>query len=173
MKRLSSGFLQKNTISQKPSLIAVAGKKSNIITTMVGQQNREPTNNGSSEPISFTRDDWRMKVDARNKTDESKVAGLEEQLRIVRDKLAVMETEKESIERKLKSKEEANDVLESQLADILSSQDTLKCDLLARNEEVRQRNSNVVRSDIELGDKQRKLEDAVNAAIEAENRSST
>ena len=41
VKRLSSGFQQKNTISQKPSLVAVAGKKSNIITTMVGQQNRE------------------------------------------------------------------------------------------------------------------------------------
>ena len=54
------------------------------------------------------------------------------------------------------------------MADILSSQETLKCDLLARNEEVRQRNSNVVRLDIELGDKERKLEDAVNAAIEAE-----
>lgn len=168
MKRLSSGFLQKQTISQKPSLIAVPTKKSNIVTTMVGQQNSEPTRNGSSEPISFTRDDWRKKVDARNKMDESKVAGLEEQLKIVNDKLAVIETEKESIERKLKSKEEANDVLESQLADILSSQEILKCDLFARNEEVRQRNSNVVRLDIELGDKERKLEDAANAAIEAE-----
>ena len=107
-------------------------------------------------------------MDARNKMDESKVTGLEERLRIVSDKLAVIETEKESLERKLKSKEEANDVLESKLAEMLSSQDTLKCDLLARNEEVRQRNSNVVRLDIELGDKERKLEDATNAAIEAE-----
>ena len=102
MKRLSSDSSYKQNVISPPALalIAVAGKKSNIITTMVGQKNSEPTWNRSSVvSISFTRDDWRMKVDARNKIDESKVAGLEEQLRIVRDELAVMETDKESIER--------------------------------------------------------------------------
>ena len=91
MKRLSSDSSYKQNVISPPALalIAVAGKKSNIITTMVGQKNSEPTWNRSSEPISFTRDDWRMKVDARNKIDESKVVGLEEQLRIVRDELAV------------------------------------------------------------------------------------
>lgn len=168
VKRLSTftGFVPKCSAARKPSLsvntgvTAIPVRKHNVVTALMEQQTMD-CRGDTGESATVSKESW------SNFREDTKGA-LEQQLRNVTNKLAVSERETENLERKLKATQAANEALESKVAELTISQDAIKEDILARNEEVRQRNSNVMRLDCELSEKEKRLEHAVNATIEAE-----
>ena len=110
--------------------------------------------------------DWRQQVD--NRKAGNMVEELKDQLRTAKDNLAAKDADLEDVKRKYEVSKAAREELEVRLEAVTADQATARLDVCARVEEVRVRTSDVVRLDQEVAVKERRLEEALNSAIEAE-----
>ena len=153
--KLRSPFLTpaQPTFSRAP-FPAAKDKKANVTTVI--QKQRE----GQLK-------DWRSKL--QQKEEEQKMPNnSEEQLKECKADLVKKDLELEEVNRKLTSALASKESLEVKLADMKSQQESNKENLGVKEEEVRVRNSDITRLDLEVSAKEKILEEVSNAAIEAE-----
>ena len=111
--------------------------------------------------------DWRSML--QQKKEEQKMPNSsEEQLKEYKADLVKKDLELEEVNRKLTSAFAAKESLEVKLEDMKSQQESNKENLGVKEEEVRVRNSDITRLDLEVSAKEKILEEVSNAAIEAE-----
>ena len=111
--------------------------------------------------------DWKTLV--QQKKEQQKVSvNLEEQLTESKAAFLKQELELDDMGRKLAGALAAKESLERKLEDLNSWHETNKENLGVKEEEVRLRKSDIVRLDLEVTAKEKMLEEASNAAIEAE-----
>ena len=111
--------------------------------------------------------DWKTLV--HQKKEHKKVsANLEEQLKESKAAFLKQELELDDMGRKLAGALAAKESLERKLEDMNTWHETNKENLGVKEEEVRLRKSDIVRLDLEVTAKEKMLEEASNAAIEAE-----
>jgi len=111
--------------------------------------------------------DWRTML--HQKKEEQKMPNnSEEQLKDCKADLVKKDLELEEVNRKLTSALAAKETLEVKLEDMKLQHESNKESLGFREEEVRVRNSDITRLDLEVSAKEKMLEEVSNAAIEAE-----
>ena len=133
---------------------AAKDKKANVTTVL--QKQRE----GQLK-------DWRSML--QEKKEEQKMPNSsEEQLKECKADLVKKDLELEEVNRKLTSALASKESLEVKLEDMKSQQESNKENLGVKEEEVRVRNSDITRLDLEVSAKEKMLEEVSNAAIEAE-----
>jgi len=111
--------------------------------------------------------DWRTML--HQKKEEQKMPNnSEEQLKDCKADLVKKDLELEEVNRKLTSALAAIETLEVKLEDMKLQHESNKESLGFREEEVRVRNSDITRLDLEVSAKEKMLEEVSNAAIEAE-----
>ena len=111
--------------------------------------------------------DWKTLVQQKKEQQRSS-ANLEEQLKESKAAFAKQELELDEMGRKLAGALAAKESLERKLEDMNTWHEANKANLGVKEEEVRLRKSDVVRLDLEVTAKEKMLEEASNAAIEAE-----
>jgi len=127
-------------------------KKANVVTVLHKQREVK---------------DWRLMLQQK-KEEQRMPNNSEEQLKKCKADLVKKELELEEMNRKLASALATKESLEVKLEDMKLSQESSKENLGAKDEEVRVRNSDITRLDLEVSAKEKKLEEVSNAAIEAE-----
>ena len=111
--------------------------------------------------------DWKTLVQQKKEQQRSSV-NLEEQLKESKAAFLKQELELDDMGRKLAGALAAKESLERKLEDMNTWHETNKENLGVKEEEVRLRKSDIVRLDLEVTAKEKMLEEASNAAIEAE-----
>jgi len=152
--KVKSPFLTPAQPNFSRAPIAAKDKKANVVNVL--QKQRE----GQLK-------DWRTML--HQKKEEQKMPNnSEEQLKDCKADLVKKDLELEEVNRKLTSALAAKETLEVKLEDMKLQHESNKESLGFREEEVRVRNSDITRLDLEVSAKEKMLEEVSNAAIEAE-----
>ena len=150
--KLKSPFLTPAQPTFPRASTAAKDKKVNVVTVL--QKQREVK-------------DWRSMLQQK-KEEQGMSNNSEKQLNDCKADLAKKELEVEEVNRKLASALAAKESLEVKLEDMKLCQESSKENLGVKEEEVRVRNSDITRLDLEVTAKEKMLEEVSNAAIEAE-----
>jgi len=150
--KLRSPFLTPAQPTFPRASTAAKDKKANVVTVL--QKQREVK-------------DWRAMLQQK-KEEQGMSNNSEKQLKECKADLVKKELELEEVNRKLASALAAKESLEVKLEDMKLCQESSKENLGAKEEEVRVRNSDITRLDLEMTAKEKMLEEVSNAAIEAE-----
>ena len=134
---------------------AAKDKKASVVTVL--QRQREVK-------------DWRSMLHQRKEQEQQRMAVNSEvqQLKEAKSDLVMKEMELERTNRQLAGALAAKESLEVKLEDMNLRQKSNEENIGAKEEEVRVRNSDITRLDLEVSAKEKRLEEVSNAAIEAE-----